>query len=120
VSYYAARLRDMAESLDVDLGPSDVDRRTLLEAAALFEQTNLVGVARLVLGDRQALVGGSEEMSRLEVFQAVLWLLRSLSDRGVDVAPPLELLAETLRSGDVSTEAVTETLRDYIEGGSQP
>jgi hypothetical protein len=37
VGYLSAKLRNMAENLDVDLGPSEEDRAALRDAAALLD-----------------------------------------------------------------------------------
>lgn len=104
MSYLSTKLLNMAEHLDVDLGPSEEDRIALRDAAYLLGAKNLGDVAKLILTDNNALRAGLAQLANKQVGVVLALVLRRLD--GTRDTP----LPELMRVLASQVEELIETL----------
>jgi hypothetical protein len=89
VNVLAYKLREMAENLAVDLGPSDDDRQVMREAADLLDSENTTAALRMLLTDKKRLSAALEHLDNKQLGVVLGSALKQLDNRGDSTLPTL-------------------------------
>lgn len=85
------------------------------EAADLLDNSNLAKASAYLLERTDLVDTGAAGLNPPQVFNVVLRLLRSLSERGIDVPRILDVLAHNLRTGEIDQEEVNSLVAELRE-----
>lgn len=87
-------------------------RRALGAVGLEAGSESLAEAARFLLRDQAAIRAAADGLPPAEVVTVALWLLVSLSDRGVSVARLLEWLVDSLAAGAGDSSSLSEILEE--------